>query len=264
MPTALDIRSDRRLMRRLLQNFVSNAVKYTPRGRVLVGCRRRPSAVRIEVWDTGIGVPEVEQRRIFDEFMRLDPGARAARGLGLGLSIVERLGRVLAHPISLRSRPGAGSMFAVEAPRGARGPALAAEPSGGEPILNNEPLQGLEVLAIDNEPRVLDGMRVLLQKWGCRVATADGLAGALASLAVKPDVIIADYHLDEGDGLAVIAALRERLGCLTPAILATADRSPEVRRAAAAADVALLNKPLKPAPLRAQLARCLALRAAAE
>ena len=264
MPTALDIRSDRRLMRRLLQNFVSNAVKYTLRGRVLVGCRRRAGAVRIEVWDTGIGVPEVEQRRIFDEFMRLDAGARAARGLGLGLSIVERLGRVLAHPISLRSRLAAGSVFAVEAPLGARGPALAAEPSGGEPILNNEPLQGLKVLAIDNEPRVLDGMRVLLQKWGCRVATADGLAGALASLAVRPDVIIADYHLDEGDGLAAIAALRERLGYLTPAILATADRSPEVRRAAAAAEVALLNKPLKPAPLRAQLARCLALRAAAE
>jgi CheY-like chemotaxis protein len=231
---------------------------------VLVGCRRRAGAVRIEVWDTGIGVPEVEQRRIFDEFMRLDAGARAARGLGLGLSIVERLGRVLAHPISLRSRLAAGSVFAVEAPLGARGPALAAKPSGGEPILNNEPLQGLKVLAIDNEPRVLDGMRVLLQKWGCSVATADGLADALASLAVRPDVIIADYHLDEGDGLAAIAALRERLGYLTPAILATADRSPEVRRAAAAAEVALLNKPLKPAPLRAQLTRCLALRAAAE
>jgi Na+/proline symporter/signal transduction histidine kinase len=264
MSTALSIRSDRRLMRRLLQNFVSNAVKYTPRGRVLVGCRRRGGAVRIEVWDTGIGVPENEQRRIFDEFLRLDPGARAARGLGLGLSIVERLGRVLAHPISLRSVPGAGSVFAVEAPLGAPGPALVAPASGGEPILKDEPLLGLRVLAIDNEPRVLDGMRVLLQKWGCRVATADGLAGALASLAVRPDVIIADFHLDDCDGLAVIAALRERLGYLAPAILATADRSAEVRDAAAAAEVALLNKPLKPAPLRAQLSRYLALRAAAE
>jgi signal transduction histidine kinase len=264
MSTALSIRSDRRLMRRLLQNFVSNAVKYTLRGRVLVGCRRCAGAVRIEVWDTGIGVPQDEQRRIFDEFLRLDPGARAARGLGLGLSIVERLGRVLAHPISLRSVPGAGSMFAVEAPLGARGPALAARSSGGEPVLKDEPLLGLRVLAIDNEPRVLDGMRVLLQKWGCRVATADGLAGALASLTVRPDVIIADFHLDDCDGLAAIAALRKRLGYLTPAILATADRSAEVRDAAAAAEVALLNKPLKPAPLRAQLSRCLALRAAAE
>ena len=120
------------------------------------------------------------------------------------------------------------------------------------------------MLAIDNEPRVLDGMRALLRKWGCRVTTADDLAAALANLEFKPDVIIADYHLDEGDGLAAIATLRERLGYLAPAILATADRSPEVRDAAAAAEVALLNKPLKPAPLRAQLSRCLALRAAAE
>jgi CheY-like chemotaxis protein len=262
--TALNVRSDRRLMRRLLQNFVSNAVKYTLQGRVLVGCRRRGAAVRIEVWDTGIGVPEHEQRRIFDEFRRLDQGARAARGLGLGLSIVERLGRVLAHPITLRSRPGAGSMFAVEAPLGTREPARAAEPNGLEPTPRIEPLAGLRVLAIDNEPRVLDGMRALLQKWGCRVTIADGFAAALASLAARPDVIIADYHLDDADGLAVIAALRERLGYPAPAILATADRSPEVRDAAAAAEVALLNKPLKPAPLRAQLSRCLALRAAAE
>jgi CheY-like chemotaxis protein len=220
--------------------------------------------VRIQVWDTGIGVPEAEQRRIFDEFLRLDQGARAARGLGLGLSIVERLGRVLAHPISLHSRPGLGSVFAVEAPIGLSGPTQAIGASGGEPQSRIEPLAGLKVLAIDNEPRVLDGMRVLLQKWGCRVATADGLAAALSSLDVEPDVIIADYHLDDENGLAVIAALRERLGWIAPAILTTADRTPEVRDAAAAAEVALLNKPLKPAPLRAQLSRFLALRAAAE
>jgi Na+/proline symporter/signal transduction histidine kinase/CheY-like chemotaxis protein len=264
VPTTLQIRSDRRLIRRLLQNLVSNGIKYTLRGRVLVGCRRRAGAVRIEVWDTGIGIPEDKQRRIFDEFLRLDQGARAARGLGLGLSIVERLGRVLAHPIALRSKSGGGSVFAVEAPLGVEGPALAAQADGAEPIAKNEPLEGLRVLAIDNEPRVLDGMRALLRKWGCRVTTADDLAAALANLEFKPDVIIADYHLDEGDGLAAIATLRERLGYLAPAILATADRSPEVRDAAAAAEVALLNKPLKPAPLRAQLSRCLALRAAAE
>ena len=212
VPTALDIRSDRRLMRRLLQNFVSNAVKYTLRGRVLVGCRRARAPCGSRCGIPGSACRQVEQRRIFDEFMRLDAGARAARGLGLGLSIVERLGRVLAHPISLRSRLGRGLRVrgrgaARRAGSGARGRA-----ERRRAVLNNEPLQGLKVLAIDNEPRVLDGMRVLLQKWGCRVATADGLAGALASLAVRPDVIIADYHLDEGDGLAAIAALRERLG----------------------------------------------------
>ncbi len=262
--TKLNLRSDRRLMRRLLQNFVSNAVKYTLKGRVLVGCRRRAGVVRIEVWDTGLGIPVDKQRRIFDEFLRLDQGARAARGLGLGLSIVERLGRVLGHAIALRSTPGRGSVFSVEAPLGVRGRSLGAESGVAEASLAVEPLRGLRVLAIDNEPRVLDGMRALLQKWGCEVMTAKGLEAAMAMLAGPPDAIIADYHLDEGDGLAAIAALRSRLGRHVPAILATADRSPEVRDAAAVADVALLNKPLKPAPLRAQLARCLALRAAAE
>jgi Na+/proline symporter/signal transduction histidine kinase len=267
VPSTLIVRSDRRLMRRLLQNFVSNAVKYTPKGRVLVGCRRLKDAVRIEVWDTGLGIPKDQQRQVFEEFQRLEQGARAARGLGLGLSIVERLGRVLGHAVTLRSKPGVGSVFAVVAPLGAAAPAPSAEIAAQASPSTGAPLNGLKVLAIDNEPRVLDGMRLLLGKWGCRVATAHGLEEARAALASfdgPPDAIVADYHLDEGDGLSAIAALREELGACVPAILATADRSQEVREAAERADVALLNKPLKPAPLRAQLTRCLALRAAAE
>jgi len=265
--SSLSVRSDRRLMRRLLQNLVSNAVKYTLKGRVLVGCRRIEGAVRIEVWDTGLGIPVDKQRLIFGEFQRLEQGMRAARGLGLGLSIVERLGRVLGHVVTLRSKLGDGSAFAVVAPLGASSPALAADVAAPEPALAGEALSGLRVLAIDNEPRVLDGMRVLLGKWGCRVAIARGLGDARDALAAfdgAPDAIIADYHLDEDDGLAVIAALREGVGFPVAAILATADRSQEVREAAARADVALLNKPLKPAPLRALLTRCLALRPAAE
>ena len=262
------VRSDRRLMRRLLQNLVSNALKYTPKGRVVVGCRRLVGdQVRIEVWDTGLGIPANQQRLVFEEFQRLEQGARAARGLGLGLSIVERLGRVLGHPIAIRSWPGRGSVFSVVAPRGAIGVAPAAEPGAPEPHVAPDALMGLRVLAIDNEPRVLDGMRTLLTKWGCRVAIALDLREARAALATLdglPDAIVADYHLDEGDGLSAIAALRHQLGERTPAILATADRSVEVREAAARADVALLNKPLKPAPLRAQLRRCQALREAAE
>jgi CheY-like chemotaxis protein len=204
---------------------------------------------------------------VFEEFKRLDQGARIARGLGLGLSIVERVGRVLDHPVGLASRPGAGSVFHVTAPLGAAAPARS-EAAGPAPApVAGEPLSGLKVLAIDNEPRVLDGMRALLTKWGCRVATALNLREARAALATLdglPDAIVADYHLDEGDGLSAIAALRHQLGERTPAILATADRSVEVREAAARADVALLNKPLKPAPLRAQLRRCQALREAAE
>ena len=130
------VRSDRRLMRRLLQNLVSNALKYTPKGRVVVGCRRLVGGqVRIEVWDTGLGIPANQQRLVFEEFQRLEQGARAARGLGLGLSIVERLGRVLGHPIAVRSWPGRGSVFSVVAPRGAIGVAPAAEPGAPEPAV---------------------------------------------------------------------------------------------------------------------------------
>ena len=267
VPTTLAIRTDRRLMRRLLQNLVSNALKYTLKGRVLVGCRRAGGAVRIEVWDTGLGIPADRQRAVFEEFQRLDQGARVARGLGLGLSIVERLGRVLGHPVGLNStaRRGLG-LLRHRAARRRR----ADEPRRGRRAARRlpagEPLSGLKILAIDNEPRVLEGMRALLSRWGCSVATAHGLAEAREALASfgAPDVVIADYHLDEGDGIEAIRTLRDDLGRSVPAILATADRSPEVRDRAAGEDVVILNKPLKPAPLRAQLTRYSAMREAAE
>ncbi len=264
--TTLAVRTDRRLMRRLLQNLISNALKYTSSGRVLVGCRRMSGAARIEVWDTGLGIAPEHERVVFAEFKRLDQGARAAPGLGLGLSIVERLGRVLDHPIGLRSHPGKGSVFFVTAPLGRARPKVRAEPGAPEPVGAGEPLEGLKVLAIDNEPRVLEGLRVLLTRWGCRVATAHGLEDAETALNAfgAPDVIIADYHLDSSDGVAAIRSLRERFGRSTPAILATADRSPEVRDEAERADVLVMNKPLKPAPLRAQLTRYSAMREAAE
>src|SRR5208337_3876980 len=266
VPSKLAIRTDRRLMRRLLQNLVSNAIKYTVRGTVLVGCRRRPDGLRIEVWDTGLGIPADRQRVVFDEFQRLDQGARIAKGLGLGLSIVDRLGRVLDHPVGLKSWPGDGSVFFVTAPIGAAVAERAEDAGAPQPRSADEPLSGLKVLAIDNEARVLDGMRALLGRWGCVVATAHGLAEAREALAGfgAPDLVIADYHLDQGDGIAAIRALREDLGRRIPAILATADRSPEARDEAARHDIVILHKPLKPAPLRAQLARYSALREAAE
>ncbi len=265
-PTRLAIRTDRRLMRRLLQNLVSNAIKYTVRGKVLVGCRRDPNGLRIEVWDTGLGIPADRRRAVFEEFRRLDQGARIARGLGLGLSIVERLGRVLEHPVDLRSWPGHGSVFSVTAPLGIAAVPHAQDSGAPQPLSANEPLSGLRVLAIDNEVRVLDGMRTLLGRWGCVVVIAEGLAEARAALADfgAPDLIIADYHLDKGDGIAAIGALRQDLGRAIPAILATADRSVEARDEAARQDIVILHKPLKPAPLRAQLARMGAMREAAE
>ncbi len=266
VPSRLSICTDRRLIRRLLQNLISNAIKYTVEGKVLVGCRRGRDGLRLEVWDTGLGIPADRQRAVFEEFRRLDQGARIARGLGLGLSIVERLGRVLGHPIGLRSWPGEGSVFFVTAPLGAAAGRGAEDSVPAPRQAADEPLAGLRVLAIDNEPRVLDGMRTLLGKWGCAVITASGLAEAREAVAVSgaPDVVIADYHLDNGDGIGAIVALRKDLGREVPAILATADRGPEARDQAARHDIVILHKPLKPAPLRAQLARLGTLREAAE
>jgi CheY-like chemotaxis protein len=223
---------------------VSNAIKYTPSGRVLVGVRRRGATLSLEVWDTGLGIPASKQRLVFREFQRLDQGAKVARGLGLGLSIVERIGRVLSHPVTLKSESGRGSVFRVEVPV-TEPQAVAADPA---PAARTPaaPLAGLTVLTIDNEPAILDGMRTLLTGWGCRVITAASSGEAydqLQTWQISPEVIIADYHLDEGDGLDAIATLRQRLASDRPAILLTADRSPAVRDEAAANDVHVLNKP---------------------
>ncbi|HYF54690.1 MAG TPA: NahK/ErcS family hybrid sensor histidine kinase/response regulator, partial [Salinarimonas sp.] len=265
VPTSLAVRSDRRLLRRLLQNLVSNAIKYTPSGRVLVGVRRRGGALRLEVRDTGLGIPASKQRVVFREFQRLDQGAKVARGLGLGLSIVERIARVLSHPLALASEPGRGSTFSVEIPVAA---AVAAAPAPGEARpAAMAPLAGLTVLAIDNEPAILAGMRALLGGWGCSVITAGSAAEACAALphGPPPAVLIADYHLDEGaNGLDAIAEVRGCLGGDVPAVLLTADRTPAVREEASARGVHVLNKPLKPAGLRALLAQWRATRIAAE
>ncbi|MGV6874030.1 PAS domain-containing hybrid sensor histidine kinase/response regulator [Pseudochelatococcus sp. B33] len=253
---ALTVRSDRRLLRRMLQNLVSNAIKYTPSGRVLVGARRRGPNLNIEVWDTGLGIPAAQQHLVFREFQRLQQGAKVARGLGLGLSIVERASRVLGHPVTLRSEPGRGTVFTVTVPLAA--PVAAETPAPPPPAVSTSGLHGLCVFAIDNEPTIIAGMQQLLGGWGCTVLTAECAQTALDVLARAPhppDVLIADYHLDHGDGLTAIAVLRERLRQQKPAVLLTADRSPTVRQQAEAAGVHVLNKPLKPAALRALLTR---------
>jgi len=258
-PCSMAVRSDRKLLRRLLQNLISNALKYTRKGRVLVGARRVRGRMRIEVWDTGIGIPPDKQKSVFQEFQRLDAGAGVAPGLGLGLSIVERLARVLGHKVALRSRPGRGSVFSVtalRAPAPPRAPSVADKaapaPSG------HGPLADMVVVAIDNDPQIVDGMKALLSGWGCRVIAAGNQRDAIAQLAQlrrAPDAVFADYHLDEGDGVDAIVALRWKFGPQLPAALITADRSADMRQRAADKDVAVLSKPLKPAALRALLAQ---------
>ena len=263
--TSLAVRSDRRLLRRLLQNLISNAIKYTPRGRVLVGARRDKGRAIIQVWDTGLGIPDHKRREVFQEFQRLEQGARVARGLGLGLSIVERIARVLDHAVDLQSEPGRGSCFSVTLPITQALPKTDQETVSVPTI--GAPLAGTLVLAIDNEPAILDGMKRLLTGWGCVAVTAPNLKDAMTEIRPyksAPDAIVADYHLDDGDGIEAIVALRWKLGMDIPAILVTADRSPEVRDAAAEKSIHVLHKPLRPAALRSLLAQARALRTAAE
>jgi Na+/proline symporter/signal transduction histidine kinase len=266
VPCSLSVRTDRRLLRRLLQNLVSNALKYTPKGRVLVGCRRRKGRLVIEVRDTGIGIPANRQKQVFREFQRLDQGAMIARGLGLGLSIVERIAKVLDHRITLASLPGKGTTFSIDVPAA---PAIvtSSERYASPSASRGTDLQGLRVLCIDNEPAILDGMRTLLSGWGCGVITAADPQGAIGQLKAEgrgPDVIVADFHLDRGDGLGAIRRVRRSFGKDLKAVLLTADRTLELREQANAQQVTVLNKPVKPAALRAWLSQSGLRRAAAE
>jgi signal transduction histidine kinase/PAS domain-containing protein len=261
--SSVAVRSDRRLLRRLLQNLVSNAIKYTIEGRVLIGCRRRGGRLRIQVIDTGLGVPPSKQRLIFKEFQRLERGAKAARGLGLGLSIVERIARILEHDLTLRSQPDKGSTFTLELPMV---PSSVAATVRRDAPLPQTPLEGLVVLCVENEPQVLAGMEALLSGWGCQVLAAPDLKEALSSIwrsGLRPDALLVDYHLDEGNGIDAIARLRRHFGDV-PAALVTADRSPSVREEARARDIQVFNKPVKPAAMRAFLAQWRVARPAAE
>ena len=262
--TSLHVASDRSLLRRLLQNLVSNALKYTPHGRVLVGVRRAGAQARIEVLDTGLGIPEGKLQLIFREFERLPTGKHAIAGAGLGLSIVERLSRVLGHEITVRSSVRRGSAFSVTLPvtpgHSASVTTLPTLP------LRQGPLDGLVVAAVDNELPILAGMQALLNGWGCVVACGVDLAEVEAALArrhLAPDAIVADYHIGAVDGLGIIAALRTRYGAC-PAVLVTADRSTRVRELAQLVDVRVLHKPLKPATLRALLSQWRLVKTAAE
>ncbi len=253
--SSLTVSSDRRLLRRVLQNLVSNAVKYTREGRVLVGCRRRGERVRIDVYDTGIGIPKSKQRAVFTEFHRLEEGAKVARGLGLGLSIVERIARMLGHEVRLESIVGRGSHFSVEVPLA---PAAVILDRREPDRVDLRQLTGMTVLCIDNDPKILDGMESLLGGWGCRVFTGSAVPAAIANLrAAKaaPAGLLVDYHLDGDNGIAAIAELRQAYDADLPAILITADRTATVRDAARANNIQVLHKPLKPAALRALMAQ---------
>lgn len=251
---SMPVQSDRLMLRRLLQNLISNAIKYTPRGCVLVGCRLHGQSLQIGVYDTGVGIPVLKHSEIFKEFRRLEQGARIARGLGLGLSIVERLARVLNHGIALNSNGSGGSVFSVTVPT-AEAINHTTEVTSATP-LSRKPLSGSLIVCVENDPAILDGMKTLLKAWDAgviAVADPDAAIEAIENTGMPVTGLLVDYHLDRGNGIAAIQCIRGRYGANIPAILITADRSPHVRAAAREENIAVLHKPVKPASLRALL-----------
>jgi PAS domain S-box-containing protein len=252
------VQSDPKLLRRVLQNFISNALRYTEQGRVLLGCRRRGDHLLIQVLDTGPGIPEDQREAVFREFHRLDRSRRAQqRGLGLGLAIVERIARMLDHTVGLESEPEHGTVFSISVPL-VQGVSRQPSVRAVRPTSSHD-LAGLKVLCIDNEPEILSGMQSLIMPWGCEVMMVcdERELDELATTVDKPpDVILADYHLDdEQNGIDLMNRLRAHYNFDIPGILITADQSETVRNEARAQGYRILHKPLKPAALRALLNR---------
>ncbi|MFA5940129.1 MAG: PAS domain-containing hybrid sensor histidine kinase/response regulator [Sinimarinibacterium sp.] len=256
--------TDPGLLRRILQNFLSNALRYTASGRVLLGCRRARGSVRIEVWDTGPGIPASRQQEIFEEFRRLrSHDTRGESGLGLGLAIADRTARLLGHEIGMRSTEGRGSVFWIRVPLG--NPAAVRAPA--DPRARAAPaFDHPQVLCIENEAAVLAGMKALLESWGCRVVACTSLAEAEAHWrggAHAPDLALVDYHLDDGaSGIDALDALRRRWQRDVPGIVVTADHTPQARQAAVDRGYAFLPKPVAVAKLRALVNRILGERVA--
>lgn len=258
LPTRLRVHTDQRMLRRILQNFISNALRYTRRGRIVIGCRRRArgGAVEFQVLDTGLGIAFENQRAIFEEFRRLDQQSPwGEKGLGLGLSICERIARVLDAQLTLISVPGRGSAFGVRVARGH----AAVQPSVTRlrtPSVGS--FAGLCVLCIEDDPAILDGMRELLGRWEIEVLCATTPAEAIAVAASHEiDIVLADFHLqNEARGLEVLDTLIRggNSGRLRAGALVTADAGEEVSQQARALGYEVLRKPVRPGALRALIA----------
>ncbi|HSD36738.1 MAG TPA: hybrid sensor histidine kinase/response regulator [Rhodocyclaceae bacterium] len=245
----LRVLSDPRMVERILRNLVSNAVKYTPSGGVLVGCRLRGKQVRLEIWDSGIGIPTDRQEEVFREFYQLDNPERDRRkGLGLGLAIVDGLARLLGQPLQLRSIEGKGSLFSVALPLDTTSHAASETLRPALPAL---PQNISRVLVIDNEPIIQQAMSALLAAWGCKPIAAESLEDALAQLDSAPDAILADYRLLEGHtGIEAIEGVRRHFNQKIPAAVITGDTDPHRLAEARASGFPLLQKPTPSGHLR--------------
>lgn len=253
IPCSALVRSDIQLLARILRNLLTNAIRYTPQGRVLLGCRRHRQSLSIEVWDTGVGIAEERLEEVFHEFKRGE-GVRPNqdRGLGLGLAIVDKIARMLGHRILVRSQPGRGSVFAVEVPLSRRAPKTQVEPATTDLLL--ERLKGARVWVVDNDTAICAGMRTLLEGWGCTVITAlseEDLAGQVDNFHADADLIIVDYHLDNGcNGVDVVATVNARRASPLPALMITANYSNELKQQVRELGHMLMHKPVRPMKLK--------------
>ena len=252
------LRTDPQLLSRIIRNFLSNAIRYTPHGRILLGCRHRAGVVQVGVWDTGPGIPDDKLETIFEEFQRIgQPQSDRERGLGLGLAIVDRIARILGHRVQVRSCPGRGSAFTVDVPLADE---VVYRGRASQPVdsaILGTSLAGTAVLVIDDDPSIGAAMEALLGSWACRVVSATSSAEALARLRVSSttvDLVIADYHLADGPtGIDAIEAVQGVLSAQVPAMVITADHSAEILRDLRLRGYPVLGKPVKPAQLRAML-----------
>ncbi|WP_123566679.1 PAS domain-containing hybrid sensor histidine kinase/response regulator [Pseudomonas vranovensis] len=260
VPCGLSVHSDIQLLARILRNLLSNAIRYTPRGRVLLGCRRRAKTLSIEVWDTGIGIAQERREEVFEEFRRGDvQRPDQDRGLGLGLAIVDKIAGILGHRVQLRSVPGKGSVFAVEVPCSHQAPRRLAEPDLSEPL--RERLEGARIWVLDNDAAICAGMRTLLEQWGCEVLTAlseQDLARQVACNSAEADLLIADYHLDNGrNGVDAVAAINAQRPVPLAALMITANYSNELKQQVRERGHTLMHKPVRPMKLKAAISHLL-------
>ncbi|NQU62350.1 MAG: PAS domain S-box protein [Rhodospirillales bacterium] len=255
VPSQLRVRSDPGLLDRILRNFLTNAIAHTENGRILFGCRRRGGKVRIEVWDTGSGIPDSQKELIFEEFYKIqDQAVNRREGLGLGLAIVERLAKILNHRIELDSEVGKGSVFRVRVPIIEPLEATKGEPSADLAALSN----GALVVGIDDDPQVRDALSLLLESWGFEVVTAASEQEAVTRLSTSkrtPDLVIADYRLQQGGtGSSAINAIRRHWGGEIPGLLLTGATDPKGLEEASASGFPVVQKPIMPENLKAVVA----------
>ncbi len=255
-PTTDAVVSDPLMLRRILQNLLANALRYTQKGGVLMGCRSVGGETCIQVHDTGPGIPEAQRQAIFLEFQRGEFSAGDQAGFGLGLSIVRRFASELGHEIKLASRLGHGSTFSVTLPRATSANLTPAEPELRYIDFHYSGVEGAKILLVENDLSSAEAMAVLLEKWGCDVAITVSAADALeriGALGDVPDAVIADLHLDNESGLTAIEAIREQTRTAIPALIVTADYSADAAREAAVCGLEILKKPIRPAELRSLL-----------